>query len=316
MFLSFKKGYKMANHNNFTRLIFIFSLLLVLIVFSGCSSRQPGPSNNQYHTGKEGITAKFSPGSPPDTFYTGTSIPIIAEVANKGSYDTTVTLFLSGFDTNILSMTPLSPIQLSGKSRQFPEGQKVIKKITDMKATLPPGSDTFSDLQVILTACYEYETKATLQVCVDPNPASGTEKVCDASKPISLSSGQGAPVAITSIKQEPTIGFTTFQIVIQNVGGGTIISPGKAGSDCLKTTYADENKITLEKAVLSTGTKLDCGTNEIYMQNGQGFLSCTANTNIPGASDNAYKTSLTLDLKYGYRQTTDQKSINIIKGRS
>ncbi len=295
--------------SKFSTLIILISLTLLL---TGCVGGGDTSPHQDYHTGKEGVVAKFMEGSPPETITTGMQVPIIVDVQNKGAVDTTAYLFLSGFDTTILQTTTSASFSLHGKSLPYPEGERVIKKFSTATAQLPDETEIFNNLQLLLTTCYSYKTEASLKICVDPNPASGTRKVCNAGASINLGSGQGAPVAVTSIKQEPTVGATNLLITIQNVGGGTVISNSKVSS-CLETTYTDENKVIVDKVTLG-GKPIDCGTNEIYLDSqGKGFLSCFAD--LQGSQKDAYETLLTIILSYGYKKTTDSKTVTIIKGR-
>ncbi len=284
--------------------------LLVLLFLSGCV---PSTTNKaeSYFTGKEGVVAKFLDGSPPETVYVGKQFQVALDVENKGAYDTTPYAFFVGFDEKLLNIPKsFSGIgELKGKSKRRPQGdRKLVRVGTSYTPNLPDNTDLLQDIPIKLILCYSYKTRASLKVCIDPNPASGTEKVCKPST-ITISAGQGAPIAVTSVKEEASIGTAFFEITIRNVGGGTVIKNEKV-SNCIETTYVDENEVPV--SVSLSGKPLECDIEGDVMLDNSGTAVIHCRAEGLGEGSEAYYTLLNVDIgPYGYKKISDTKSITI-----
>ncbi|NOZ81364.1 MAG: hypothetical protein GXP63_06865 [DPANN group archaeon] len=203
--------------------ILVVSLLSLFL--SGCSGFGLGGGNDDtvsigtdFHTGTQGITLRFLPRAPPNTIYASTlgqenDINVLLEVWNRGAYSgpngdgVPVALYLGGFDQNIIHLpttlreTPL----LKGKSIFNAEGEQDLVQFPDDTyaagqngaIVLPEESDIYSpDLQI--TACYYYETQATLMTCIAYDPYSITTKqVCTPGSILRGQGSQGAPLTVT-----------------------------------------------------------------------------------------------------------------------
>ncbi len=288
-------------------LLFVFVFISFVLVLSGCG---PSGSGGSAHldSGTSGVDASFFDNVPPSQIYDSQKLTIPVKVVNKGTFDTTATVYLVGFDTNILQGQNSKVVSLKGVSQSLPIGD--IKEITfDLTPHLPADADHFSP-PINLYVCYPYETKHTFSVCVSSSPTYSVSKAqCNPNQVDSYSGGQGAPVAVTSISQTPGQGMTTFNIQIANVGGGDVIDSSKVGS-CLSTNEMDLNKVTVDSITLS-GKPIECSPKVVYLVNGRGQFTCTAHfskdTNGPQV------TPLSIILKYGYKKLESSKTINIIK---
>jgi hypothetical protein len=188
--------------------ILVFTVICTLIMFSyGCGENGTfgGGNSNQaasaYSTGTQGIVLDFLENSPPADLYDQQTYPFSVELYNKGSSDTNPYMTLSGFDKNIIHVdwTNRQVGLIPKRSIEYPEGG--YGYLTDNVRITLPQEATGIPTTIMATACYDYETSATIQICVDPNPASNKDDVCEA-KSFTISGGQSAPVAITGVAQQ------------------------------------------------------------------------------------------------------------------
>lgn len=285
-------------------IISIMVFFLVLVFLSGCDGVGGGgvtPETINYHTGNLGITMSFLAASPPTNLFDGNNVPFLLEVKNQGASDTNPLIWLSGHDNDIIKINwDAAPVgTVFGKSPEYPVGD--IKSMVDSSVLieLPTWVDTYST-NMKVTTCYTYTTQASTQVCVDPDPTNNQDDACQP-KTISLSGGQGGPVAITHVKNEPSAGGgVMFTISIQNVGDGTIISSGRVSDCTTKITAADIDVINIGDTTLGFGNLACTPTSgTVRLVNGKGVIYCR----MDGLTGNAYTTTLNIDISYGYKSS-------------
>ena len=241
-----------------------FALLIILVLFAGCSKTTTTNNLYNYHTGSQGIEMSFIAGNPPATMYSSNPMTINMEVKNLGAYDlarSNICMFLSGYDPSMITFA-------YGQNDNFDYSLQSINKGTCEasfdncpysfdsgiygedrflgKSVLSPngGVDnvqwTSGDIQFSadeykpifqVTSCYRYMTEASLPVCIDPNPylSVNQQKVCTVSD---ISGGsQGAPVAVSKVEEDVSpskdgFGPTVyFRVYVNNVGGGQVLAP-------------------------------------------------------------------------------------------
>ncbi|MGB9749109.1 MAG: hypothetical protein ACP5OZ_01230 [Candidatus Woesearchaeota archaeon] len=287
---------------------YVLFMLLVLTIISGCVT--PDSKTNTYYVGKEGVVVKFAQGSPPDIVYDGKSFPIILDAQNLGAITTSPKVFFVGFEKQILPIQESFDIgNLNGKSNRFPQGERKVVKVGSFAPKLPEGTDLLENIPVKMIVCYTYETKASEKVCIDPDPTIDSSDVC---KPqtISLSSGQGAPVGVTSIKTESTFGSAYFEITIKNLGGGTVIKNDKVSS-CTQVTYMDTNEIPVSVSLVNK--QLSCDPPTVILDS-SGTASIYCRLEGLEESGSAYYSQLNINIgPYGYKKDADTKTLTIRK---
>ncbi len=305
----------------------VFSLFVVIISFlfiTGCSAMNSSSSTTYTRTGTDGIVMSFMQNAPPSEIYVDSSgdneFEASIELKNKGAYPKeggtlAGKIYIGGFDLSVISGSwdagDSLPDDLLGKNSLFPEGGYSIKSYMDNDVNFPFESENYEPT-IQVTACYNYETRATPLICVDPNPTSTTikNKVCTI-KDTTLSGGQGAPVGITKIEQSGNSKKTIFKIQIANLGTGTVIDVNKYSS-CMDLKYDQINKVEVTAEISSLG-RGDCtpeGTPDspVRLQDGKGFIVCT----FDNPTGEAYTTPLEIILSYGYSSSISTK-LNIIK---
>lgn len=299
----------------------IIFLVMILVIIISCDRSTPtNPGTLNWRTGSQGLIAYFEVNQPPATIYSDQGFMATIRLENKGAFDVGGPfdrVYLSGFDPNMIIGLPSQGIQIpkiQGKTKYDSQGGKDwIAFKGDIY--LPQGIDSHpTDLQ--LTTCYKYETLASGNVCIDPNPFSTArrQKTC---MPGSTSLGtQGAPISVSSIKTEAAPQKTRFEITIANSGAGIAL---KENGDALKRCsphdveglkFEDIDFIRITDVKIGEISIQPCkNVNNGYLRlvNGKGIMYCEMATT--GTTE--YTSNIQIILSYGYQETI-KKSIQII----
>lgn len=239
------------------------------------------------------------------------------------------------------------------KSRSFEKRNTITGKFLGLSQiystiTLPEGVDYYRP-NLVATACYEYYTEASPQVCIDPDPYSErVDKSCrvggiatavgkGAKSYVAaiegISGGQGAPLTVTNIEEEAMPGRAQFKIYISNTGGGDVmhldaIEEERCGFPS-ELSYRDfdyvyyivtmnDPNVANIQTVLDQffplqipGKQLDCSPKSPIRLDSTGKAIIYCNTaGFDFFGKTAYKTPLNIRLHYGYTNSI-YKTIDI-----
>ncbi|MBI4146484.1 hypothetical protein HY489_04055 [Candidatus Woesearchaeota archaeon] len=291
------------------------ALLLVALLACQIQPSKQAPQPTDFRTGSQGITLQFVQNLPPSRMYDRDPFNVMLQIENVGTSKIGGggdRVYLSGFDHNIITGIGMDgmPIPiLDGRTAFISRGgfdtlnwKGQIRSLTDKRI------DKYQPL-ILATACYNYETIASAQVCIDPQPYAPTnvQKVCT---PTTAGTGsQGAPIAVTSVQVEPQPSKTRFIINIQNVGGGNVFrygtqyinkcspySPGLAFDEVDFVQFTDVQ-------ISGTSIKPTCKgldkDGHVRLVNGAGQVFCE----VDAQGQTAYLTPLNVIIRYGYRQS-------------
>ncbi len=285
---------------------FFLSLFLFLLL-AGC---QEGGVGDEWRRGKNGVVISFSPNLPPDILYNDEEYALSLEVRNLGvtvgedevceqDDEVDIDLYFTGFSPDILDIDE-DYISVEGcKSDVNPEGGYAFYE-QEFDVELPEGSETRLNIPLKATACYEYSTIATLLVCVDPDPSRDVDDACIV-KAVSDSGGQGAPVAVTRIETESSLGKARFDITVQNIGGGQLIDIDEV-DDCMNLRPINENVISDIEVRLGEDY-LECSPEDrVRLPNGRGRISCVAD-DLDDETSGSYAVPITITFYYGYKNS-------------
>ncbi|MFA5796707.1 MAG: hypothetical protein WC916_01560 [Candidatus Woesearchaeota archaeon] len=214
-----------------------------------------------------------------------------------------------------------SVVFLEGDTRETPGGGLEVLDFPAYAWGIPESLETFRQ-PLMVTACYSYETRATAMVCIDPKPNNNNKKACKPG-PVSLSGGQGAPVAITRIDQQAGTRKTSFTISVKHNKKGSydtiydLWSMYKCNPYAPEITKATDLNVVYVRWAALSGIPLTCmspaettGYYKIRLDDsGTGQIVCSTNA-LHYTSDAAYEAPLELQLDYGYSKSI-QKTINI-----
>jgi hypothetical protein len=252
---------------------------------------------------------------PPSRLYDLTDLLIVAELKNEGATDITgdkCFVELGGFAPSIIRgvNTRQSCGDIPGKSVYNTEGGFNQLEFKSSNLFLPSGVDQYEPT-FILTSCYQYQTTASPQICVDPGfyRLSADQKACE-TKDVSLSGGQGAPVAITNIKVDMVGSKVLFEIDVSNDGGGRVVSPLASLSRCpTGLRYDDYDQVRFNVDLIG-GRLIKCTPQDymVRLTDNDGKIFCTFDVD----NTQAYETPLKIELSYNYMESIS-KQTEIIK---
>ncbi|MBT7903411.1 hypothetical protein HN587_06125 [Candidatus Woesearchaeota archaeon] len=320
-----------------TKLFILIAIIFLLIALTGCGSAVSMKGSlfgtgktadnvkiQDYRKGTEGIKLEFVESMPPEKVLVGDMFNFGIRLENKGAYDVDLaegSLFLN-FDSTMFLIeedTRTQEFELLGRSAFVSDGE-----FTEIY--YPALSRCFQQLKgnqkknfsqtVVAIACYAYETHASADICFDPNSnkqsAKNEEKVCTQSA-VSLSGGQGAPIAVTQISPEivPYGNKIRAQIDIDlsiaNSQGEVYLNEFIAECDDPKI----QNKIFVEAEI--SGQNMHCKSlvntfNEkpgtAVFRSGKSKIRCYTELN---KEDGAFITPVTVTAKYNYKDKVHHK---------
>jgi hypothetical protein len=262
------------------------------------------------------------PNYPPQTIYDQNELIAVVDIENRGNFDIEPQdcfIQIVGHDPNIIQGSFNVPQRCTGDNTVL-EGKNVynveggISQVEFEGQTIRLDEGVFQyEPSLRIMACYNYETKASPLVCVDPQryAVSRDQQPCTP-RDISLGGGQGAPIAVTYVGVD-MIGQNraVFDITISNVGGGTVLGPNTGIQNCGGGNLArtDIDRIYFDVS-LGPNAPVSCTPNrqEVQLYNGKGKLRCTFN--VP--SGVAYETPLKINLQYSYIDSITKK-VRIVK---
>ena len=301
----------------------IVALGLLLVLFTACNRVPQGDrpldtatALRMVQTGTQGVETRLLPNAPPPFVYDNNELVALIEVKNRGNHDLKAQdcfVQITGVDTNIIkggfniprSCAETNGGQLQGKNVYNVEGDFNQIEIKSPNVQLPDGVFDFP-VNLNVVTCYTYHTTASPTVCVDPlfYQVTAEQKSC-IPQPPALGGGQGGPVGVSYVGVSMVGAKAIFEINIQNMGGGRVLSPFTNIQNCgqASLSYIDLDKVAYN-VKLSGGTLIDCKPHDkiVRLNNGQGKIVCSFN--VPGAS--AFQTPLLIDLDYGYVNSFQQ----------
>jgi len=321
-------------------------LILVFILATGAKCKSSNllkkdrgggaalPTSKQFNTGTKGLEIEFLEYMPPEDILEDSDFRIGLKVTNAGTHDLDDAVLYMNIDDDLIGIQEtdedieLIP-SLKGKNQNYPEGE--FHDIEFGAKTKRVKADKTTTIKALV--CYKYTTKASVDVCINPYSLKklkiGGEEGCKVGD-VSLSGGQGAPVAIEKVEVKQTsLDASSFEITfiihIDNRGGTKdhvrkLESYDKEckGKKLFKKVedadYVKVNNVQISKYSLKEGS-VECKPLEkgqLKLDDGEGELVCKAKLMKKYGS---YLSPLRVDLSYGYISTIKEtiKIENIAK---
>jgi len=325
----------------------ILAMIVVLLV-AGCNGgdKPDHPiTDKDYKKGTDGLVFDFHDNAPPTQVFEEEKFEIALDVWNKGAYEVT-----DGYATVIVEnayITILSngqPVVATGTkfnpaiTKNFMELEPA-GTYTGRSVSTPEGTSKFVNFNaqarkmdlltvqhtspVILTTCYGYVTELAQDVCIDPDPRTEIDKVCDTGD-ITLAD-QGAPIAITKIETKilpaDDKAKPQFLIYIKNMGDGEVVERNKLKDACSagELTHVDWNRVYLTEFGFSnreyyytydtadTDT-IECKPNPLKLTGEGDFIRCTLKEGLQKSAP-SYKTQAYLKFDYGYTKSVTKNVV-------
>tara|TARA_B100000315_G_scaffold20369_1_gene17990 strand:- start:2181 stop:3035 length:855 start_codon:yes stop_codon:yes gene_type:complete len=276
--------------------------------------------------------------APPARQYDEEPLNVLVEVHNAGATDIvdgSGKLYLSGFDPSLITGISTAGKRigdLEGKDFDFLDGGFDFFNFQGNVRDLRQRNIERYEPTLLVTSCYEYETIANPEVCIDGDPytINYQQKVCSGTSPLgNFRSDQGAPVAVTKVRVEPAPRKTRFEINVENIGKGLAFQPDLSFLEKCNPydddglDFDDINLVRVEEVkvgnvdIKSTCKPLENGLLRIKSDRtsktgaavrGSGIMRCEL-TNI---NEPAFSSPLRIKLTYGYRDSI-QKKVELIQ---
>lgn len=292
----------------------ILLVLALAVLLAGCP--RTGEPRENWRVGSQGVFMQIVPNLPPPRIYDDQPLELVVDMENLGAWDVGGPgdrVYLSGFDPNLITGIPITgelmPV-MEGITQFGPGGLGTVSFTGIVRSLNFRNVDRLVQ-PLLITSCYGYETLASDTVCIDPDPFSRSSEVksCIA-RTAGMGGTQAAPVSVGPVQVEPSPGRTRFQISVTNVGGGDLYRPGGqylqrcSPYSSAKLDFSDVDRVLVaDVSVAGVSILPSCRplvNGFLRMTNGRGQMFCEL-SNIQGAS--AFTTPLTVELKYGYRDT-------------
>jgi len=304
------------------------ALIAILVLITGCNgiplrgggTNVPTITIPNIYTGTQGVNVQFVQGFPPPRIIEGKDFIVTFELTNAGAATVQEGAYMVGIEKPFVELKSdaANMFELAGKSINEPLGVKDYRQIALKAKLLPPETETYTTT-ITGSVCYNYETKADISVCLDPDPYgqnANRRKFCQMTR-VGASGGQGAPVTITSVEPRFTgtaqvPGFE-FTIGVSNAGRGQVL----AQSQTIRACEADGPPIDalgkIEFRALLGEVPLLCGKGD-----GEELTLLTLNapsetircrSTRPPQQNTAYQGTLHVEMRYGYSQTVSTQVI-------
>jgi hypothetical protein len=288
----------------------IVALCVVLLLLASCgaSARQPAPIE-QYRTGSDALVISQTKNLP-STLYANENYVLALKLQNKGATEIR--------DGRLLIITDESLVQLSedasasrnirsieGKSSDYPQGETQIVTIPFSTNALPVESQK-QPLDIVVQACYRYQTVHTFDFCMDTDPYSerATKPVCT-SKPVSVRPS-GGPLSVSSVDvdiipdgDEIDVSFT---FTIKKPAQGLVFGPGEESSVCSSRGAMPKQAVRLLAYYSTSSLPLVCENDGLvfFSPDGDARITCTLYDPLLRSSTESFLTSLSVTLDYGH----------------
>jgi len=311
------------------KLITTIVLLVCLLLLTACGPSVPsgetptetGAALQQVRTGTQGVEITTLQNYPPATIYDENDFSAIIEIKNKGNYDLEpgdCFVQVTGFNPSIIRGGLNIPRScgenygvLEGKNIYNLQGSVNTVEFKSVSSLLPEGVPDYTPTLNFMT-CYNYHTKASPEVCVDPAfyQVTSEQKVCTPQN-VGMGGGQGGPVGVGYVGVNMVGSTVIFDINVRNLGTGRVLSPMVDFSNCGDAAYghADFDKV-LYSVDLIGSSMIDCKPRNgiVPLTNGNGKIVCKFDVH----QSSAYETPLIIDLEYNYMQSF-RKPVRIVK---
>lgn len=289
-------------------------LAIILLLLVACQYVQIPTKRIQappeIYKGTSGLEVSFNPASTADILMCKQA-EVIVGLKNTGAYKITDGKYVWIIEDQFLNA--IDPRQktfsLDGKS-EFNNVGGFDQKSFKMKNTgLPTQLESYPS-PVIFQACYNYQTLASAPVCIDPDIQNLVKQKPCRAQPVTLSGGQGAPLAVTKVETlmvpEGNKVRPMFRIYVQNLGTGQVIAEEDVNAACsFSKERAKSEFISWAKPYVELQERaLKCAPEPVRIETGKETrFVCDREDLLYGLAEGTFSTVLSIELKYGYINT-------------
>ena len=301
---------------------FVLGILLIIII-SGCDIEN---NNDSFRKGNLGLAINPLGGWQNSEVYEDNSFQIAFKIKNEGVFNISKGIFVVSADRDLIDYSNNKQIfDLRGRTKFFNEGEDTIITYDLKTKPLPLHTQMVSDIRSDI--CYPYNTIFSKDVCINSdiyNTYKDKPSLCNKDE-MSISGGQGAPVAVTHVKLKmiPSEGgvIPLVEFEVRNLGRGLILNYNTYEDACSLRDYGFKNygMINVDKAYLGSDV-LECNNAIItinkemkkneYSDSRKAVIKCKGPLMDPSEP---YVSNVRLYLKYGYKEHLKSKIIVVPK---
>src|SRR3989344_2937052 len=295
---------------------YLFLILITLFLVSGqACERDKEKGEGGFLGGKEGLVIDFVDDAPPISgIFKDEPFPIDVELINKGETEIgegSAIIYLTG------ALHSSNAIEAADEDKKasndvFIAGVEDSEKgIVEDSLIVSLGTVTYKGdilgdsvpLEARASVCYPYETKVqTDNFCV-PSTArrlTGTDdcEIITTENIIREKENSGAPVAVTSLREQQGPDFVRVTLDINNIGTGDVVAPGVCKRE-LERADLDKVKVTMPTNFACSFREGEDNEGVVELRSGHGVLRCKRDVSNPGS---AFKERIGITLSYNYMQ--------------
>ena len=299
----------------------ILGAVLSFLLLSGCTLDFGSSDDDGIVRGTRGLVIDFVSGTP-TRLSQGEPYNIQMRLTNEGAFDIEDGVIDISYESQKLDLENRDEIErfsLSGDDGTF-RGESEVKEIRMSTRDFTMGDVSQTDTKVTINSCYEYRTFFQESFCMDTNPSSTDPNAPCTVSEIRGGDGQGAPVVVQRVVPRIHSGSTgarvSFDIYLRDSGDGRVLAPEASERVCTGELTSDDfsrikiSSLTLSRYNLDDGD-ISCEShtehsNEFNMNDERGYITCSLNEEVD-PSQGTFTTPMTIELKYGYLQTAEQR---------
>lgn len=272
--------------------------------------------------GTAGLEMNIMRTSIPSRIYEEEPIYLSLKLSNKGYADILDGVIFVSVDSQKISVQNYDEFKnfnLRGDDG-FVRGDEKLLQISLLPMKIKIDNILSQDANLRINSCYAYSTFFEDVFCIDTDVHGMQSQKSCIMKPLTGRRGQGAPVAITRVEPRSALGESgvsiSFDIYIQNLGGGTVLKRSSYKSICTGEFGVDDlNNIRIAEIVLSSYTlsngDFSCSShtpqiNEFVLGGSRDYISCKLNHEIE-LERGAFSTPINIKLDYGYLETIEER---------
>ena len=285
------------------RNITLFGLLMIILVItSGCTSKQPSFSQQEFRNGIREAELTLLENAPPQDVFPGSNFKIIVNVKNNAAYNLRNGLLkIVGLTQEYFTIDQAEQIvpELEGRGLTNPSGDQEFIEFSLSSGELLPSAERRSE-QYLVKFQYESSVEFSDTICINPNLYDIYESGCKI-EPSKTYSGQGSPLVISNMEEVVSPGqnpFVEIRLTLKNRGKGEVgkihLNAARLGGKDLNCQFSDETGSDLKDITLSK-------------KNQETLLKCTTILETQGA----YATSVFASFTYDYSVSLN-KRINLV----
>jgi len=296
-----------------------------MLNLGGRRSTEVAITEETLRQGTDALVMSFYPNTPPNETYEDSTFEIAIVAKNIGATNIQNGKIVLSYDRAFIENTnepwaiyssPSAslgsgdsiPLEIKGKTMETPEGEESVFSKRFRAKMLESQRQNFR-ASFTATACYDYQTKKSVPICIDPEPFKETDKACQM-KPVSLNS-QGAPVAITRVSPrlipKGMQGYELeVEIAIKNKGkgqvykrGGTDVACGLSGQSQQKFwNIIQESDVNVRMGSDESSGQFECSPFPLELTGKEDIINCVYKSQI--TEKQAFTTPIIIEINYGY----------------